>query len=390
MTVEQAVDKPTFQTDKVTVIAVGHGVQDTYQSFLPALLPILIDKFSLIKTEAGLLSVFANTPSLLQPFIGYLADHTGPRYFVILSPAITGIAMSMLGIASTYAIAAMLLIITGLSSASIHATGPVVVGRLSAHRLGMGMSFWMVAGEIGRVLGPLLVVTVVQYFSIEKTPWLSIIGILTSIFLFYQLRGINGKAYQTVETPPWREALKGMGKVLLPVTGIVVTRAFAFVSVTTFLPTYLTEQGANLVMAGGALSIMQAAGAVGAFLGGSLSDRLGRKPMMIAALVTTSISLFAFTMLDGWILFPLLLLLGFSLLSITPIIMALVQESFPESRALANGAYMAVAFVSSSLVVVLVGAIGDLSSLRTAYLVSAGLALAGLPFVMRLPTTNKQ
>lgn len=390
MTVEQAIEKPKFQTDKVTVIAIGHGIQDTYQSFLPALLPILIEKFSLIKTEAGLLSVFANTPSLLQPFIGYLADHKGPRYFVILSPAITGIAMSMLGIASTYAIAAMLLIITGLSSASIHATGPVVVGRLSAHRLGMGMSFWMVAGEIGRVLGPLTIVTVVQYFSIEKTPWLSIIGILTSIFLFYQLRGINGQTYQQVETPPWRKALKGMGKVLLPVTGIVITRAFAFVSVTTFLPTYLTEQGASLVMAGGALSIMQAAGAVGAFLGGSLSDRLGRKPMMIAALVTTSISLFAFTMLEGWILFPLLLLLGFSLLSITPIIMALVQESFPESRALANGAYMAVAFVSSSIVVVLVGAIGDLSSLHTAYLVSAGLALAGLPFVMRLPSTNKQ
>ena len=75
MAYEQAVEKASFQTRKVTVIAAGHGVQDTYQAFLPALLPILIEKFSLIKTEAGLLSVFANAPSLLQPFIGYLADH---------------------------------------------------------------------------------------------------------------------------------------------------------------------------------------------------------------------------------------------------------------------------------------------------------------------------
>ena len=119
----------------------------------------------------------------------------------------------------------------------------------------------MVAGELGRVIGPLTIVTVVQYFSIEKTPWLSIFGILTSIFLYIQLRGVNGQSVQMSKAPPWREALKGMGKVLLPVTGIVITRGFAWVSVTTFLPTYLTEQGANLVLAGASLSIMQAAGA---------------------------------------------------------------------------------------------------------------------------------
>lgn len=389
MAVEQAVEKTSFKTDKVTVLAAGHGVQDTYQAFLPALLPILIEKFSLIKTEAGLLSVFANTPSLLQPFIGYLADHVGPRYFVIFSPAVTGIVMSLLGIAPSYAVIAMLLLVAGLSSASIHSTGPVMVGRLSAQRLGMGMSIWMVAGEIGRVIGPLIIVTVVKYFSLENTPWLSIAGILTSIFLYYQLRDINGKAYQVTNSPPpWREALKGMGKVLLPITGIILTRAFAFVSVSTFLPTYLTEQGSDIVRAGASLSIMQAAGALGAFFGGSISDRLGRKPVMAAALVASSLTLIAFTSLEGWILLPLLLLLGFSLLSITPIIMAVVQESFPESRALANGVYMAVSFISSSLVTVLIGAIGDLSSLRTAYYVSAGLALAGLPFVLRLPKTN--
>ncbi len=66
---DQSEEKASFQTEKVTLLAAGHGVQDTYQAFLPALLPILIDKFSLIKTEAGLLSVFVNTPSLLQPFI---------------------------------------------------------------------------------------------------------------------------------------------------------------------------------------------------------------------------------------------------------------------------------------------------------------------------------
>jgi len=390
MTATQVIEKTSFQTEKVTVLAAGHSIQDTYQAFLAPLLPILIEKFGLIKTEAGLLSVFANAPSLLQPVIGYLADHSGARYFMIFTPAITGVAMSLLGVAPTYIIAAMLLMVTGLSSASIHATGPVMVGRLSAQRLGMGMSIWMMGGEIGRVLGPLLIVTVVQYFTVENTPWLAIGGLLMSTFLFFQLRNVDGQAFKTQAAPHWREALKKMGKVLLPVTGIVVLRGFAFVSVSTFLPIYLTEGGANLVMAGASLSVMQVAGAAGAFFGGSISDRLGRKPVMIAAMIVSSLTLFTFSMLNGWVLFPLLLLLGFAQLSVTPIIMAVVQESFPESRALANGVYMAINFVSSSVVTVLVGVIGDLSSLHTAYIISAALTLAALPFVFKLPKSRTE
>ncbi|MRR31296.1 MFS transporter, partial [bacterium] len=183
MTIEQTIDQPKFQADKVAIISAGHSIQDTYQAFLPPLLPLLIEKFALIKTEAGLLSVFGNIPSLLQPLIGYLADRTGPRYFVILAPAVTAIMMSFLGVAPTYAVAAILLLVTGVSSACIHSTGPVMAGRLSAERLGLGMSFWMVGGEIGRVLGPLVIVAAVEYLQPEKTPWLAVVGILTSVFL---------------------------------------------------------------------------------------------------------------------------------------------------------------------------------------------------------------
>ena len=390
MTIEQTIDQPKFQADKVAIISAGHSIQDTYQAFLPPLLPLLIEKFALIKTEAGLLSVFGNIPSLLQPLIGYLADRTGPRYFVILAPAVTAIMMSFLGVAPTYAVAAILLLVTGVSSACIHSTGPVMAGRLSAERLGLGMSFWMVGGEVGRVLGPLVIVAAVEYLQPEKTPWLAVVGILTSVFLYFQLRNFSHVSTTHEAAPPWREALKSMRPVLLPVIAIILSRAFAFVSVATFLPTYLTERGTNLVMAGASLSVMQAAGVAGAFLGGTLSDRLGRRPVLIAGLSLTALTLFAFTSLEGWVLFPLLLALGFSMLSVAPIIMAVVQESFPESRALANGVYMAVSFVSSSLVSVLVGAIGDISSLRTAYYISAGLALVGLPFVLKLPVGNKK
>lgn len=388
MAASQVAETGKFQTAKVAAISGGHSVQDTYQAFLPALLPVLIEKFNLTKTEAGLLSVFTNTPSLLQPLIGYLADRVGLRILVILAPAVTALIMSFLGIAPSYAVAALLLVVAGLSSASIHAVGPVIAGRLSANRLGMGMSFWMVGGELGRTFGPLIIVSAISYLKPEGTPWLAVGGVLTSLALFYYLRNTPDRPSNGPSSLPMRAALKSMRKVLIPVTGIILTRGFAFVCVSTYLPTYMTEQGANLILAGGSLSVMEAAGVAGAFLGGVISDRLGRRPVLAATLVLTSVFLFAFLGAHGWLLFPILLLLGFTLLSTAPVVMATVQESFPENRALANGIYMAINFVSSSLVTVLVGRIGDLYSLNTAYLASAVLILGGLPFVFLLPKTN--
>lgn len=383
-------DEQLFNTPKVAIIAAGHAIHDTYASFLPALLPVLIQRFALIKTEAALLSVFMMAPSLLQPVIGYLADRASLRRFMVIAPAITATIMSFLGVAPYYAVAAMLLILAGVSSASLHATGPVMAGRLSANRLGLGMSFWMVGGELGRVVGPILIVTALTTLGPQGTPWLSVAGILTSVILYIQLRKVRGNTHTGKPALEWGKALKAMRPILLPVTAIIVLRAFAFASASTFLPTFLTEEGAGLVLAGASLSVMEVGGVVGALLGGTFSDKIGRKPVVWLSLIMTSAFLFLLLTARGWMQFPVLIGLGFFMLSLTPVVMAIVQESFPENRALANGIFMAVTFVSSSFAALVVGAFGDLFNLRTAFLISALVILAGLPFVFRLPTNNTQ
>ena len=146
MNVETSLEHEKFQTSGVAIVSSAHAVHDTYTAFLPALLPVLIEKFSLTNTAAGLLSVFLQIPSLLQPFIGHLADRKNLRLLIILTPAITGAAMSLLSIAPAYGYLIFLLVIAGLSSASLHAIGPVLSGTLAGNKLGRGMSFWMVGG----------------------------------------------------------------------------------------------------------------------------------------------------------------------------------------------------------------------------------------------------
>ena len=377
-----------FETGRVVTVSAAHGVHDTYTGVLPSLLPVVIATFAFSKTEAGLLSVFLQAPSLFQPFIGHLADRLSLRYLVILAPAVTGAAMSLLGVAPGYGVLALLLILAGLSSASLHSVGPVMAGRLSGESLGRGMGFWMVGGELGRTLGPLVIVSALQFLTLRGTPVLMVAGLLMSALLFILLRDVAGRPKTAAEALPWRQAMEGMGALLLPLIGLIVARSFMVAALTTYLPTFLSEEGAGLLFAGASLSVLEGAGVVGALVGGSLSDRLGRRAILFASMVITPPLMFAFLWVGGWLQVPLLLLMGFAALSVGPVIMALVQETAPESRALANGVYMALSFVIRSGVIVLVGAIGDLFSLRVAFTASAIITLLGLPFVLFLPSTR--
>jgi FSR family fosmidomycin resistance protein-like MFS transporter len=387
----QLAEAEQFQTDRVLTISAGHAVHDTYTGFLPPLLPALIENLSLTKTEAGLLTVFNQAPSLLQPLIGHLADRVSLRYLVILTPAATATAMSLLGVAPRYAMLALLLMLTGLSSAVLHAVAPVIAGRLSGKNLGRGMGIWMVGGELGRTLGPL---AIAAYFrlrpdTLADTPWLMIAGWLTSLVLFFRLRDVEGRPSNAGQGLPWRQALRVMGPLLVPLTGIIVARGFMSSALTTYLPTFLVEEGSELWLAGISLSVLEAAGVVGALLGGSLSDRLGRRVILLISLLLTPIAMLVFLLAEGWLRFPLLLVMGLTALSVTPVIMALVQESFPENRALANGVYMALSFLTRSGVVIIVGTMGDLWGMRTSFLVCALTILLGLPFLPLLPARQR-
>ncbi len=385
----ESLEAGKFQAGRVVTISFGHWIHDTYTAFLVPLLPAFIEKLALTKTEAGALTVFMQGPSLVQPFIGYLGDRVNLRYFVILGPAVTATMMSLLGIAPRYAVLAFFLVVVGLSSAAFHAVVPVMAGRLSGRKLGRGMGFWMVGGELGRTLGPLIIVSAVNFLTLEGTPWLMIGGLLASVVLYLLLRDVPGRSSEPSQAMSFRQGLQLIRPLLIPLAGVIAGRVFLLASVTTYLPIFLTDEGADLWFAGVSLTVLEAAGVVGALVGGSLSDRLGRQLVLIVAVLTAPVFLLVFLVVNGWLRFPILLVLGFTSLSTIPVLMAMAQESFPQNRALANGMYMAMNFVIRSGAVLVVGALGDLFGLRPAYVISALISFLALPFVFLLPRSKK-
>jgi FSR family fosmidomycin resistance protein-like MFS transporter len=381
-------EKAVFQTKRVAAFAAGHALHDTYTAFLPPLLPIFIERLALSKTEAGLLSVFTQAPSLIQPVIGHLGDRINLHFVAFTAPAVTAALMSILTILPDYWMLAACLILVGLVSAAFHAVVPVMAGQVSGRNLGRGMSFWMVGGELGRALGPVVIVTALRFMEVHSVPWLMIGGSVFAVILWFHRRDVPLHGPDTRHPQHWKNAVKQMAPVMIPLMGIIILRSFLYSALAVYLPVFLTDEGANIWLAGVSLTVLEIAGICGALLGGSLSDRFGRRRMLIISLSLSPLFTLAFLSVEGWLQFPMLLCIGFTLFSTTPVVMALVQESFPQNRALANGIYMALSFVIRSIAITGIGLFGDTVGLRQAYFYSALIMLLAVPLTFLLPQKN--
>ncbi len=182
--------------------------------------------------------------------------------------------------------------------------------------------------------------------------------------------------------------LRGKGQLIAIVAGIIVSRAFLTSALGVYLPTFLAERGAGIWLAGASLTVYEVPGLAGAVIGGWASDHLGRRNVLLFSMGSAPLLTFAFLFSDGWLRFALLLPLGFATLSTAPVVMALILETFPDNRALANGLYMAVMFGMRALAVVILGIVADAFDLWWALAISAGIMALGAPFVHWLPKSS--
>lgn len=378
-------EKGNFELRKMQIMASAHAFNDLYTSFSAPLMPILIERLSLLKVEAGFFLLFLQAPSLLQPVIGHFADRHNLKRYAIWAPAVTGMMMSLLGVAQSYSLMAVLLILAGLSSAVVHAIGPAIVGSLSEKKLGRAMSIWMMNGELGPMLGPILITSMVTLFSANATPWLMSIGIIGSVVLTYLLKDLP---YSQPAQQIKKEmiSLKSIAAVILPLGGIFMMRSLLYVSTYTYLPVYLTERGSSLWLAGSALTIQSAFGIPGTLLGGILNDRIGSKVVISISLISASLFMYFFLISNGWLQIIALALMGVCSMMILPVGMALVQEHFPHNRSFSNGLYLALMFTASSVASVMLGGMIDALGTQQAFLWGIVACLLGVPFVFWLPS----
>jgi FSR family fosmidomycin resistance protein-like MFS transporter len=379
--------KSVFQTGKVIGLSACHFIHDIYSSFLAPLLPLIIEKFSLSMTQAGLLSTVMQIPAIFNPYFGSVADRFNVRYFIIFAPALTAVPMSLLGVAPGYGVLLLLTFITGISVALFHVPMPVMIARYSGSRVGRGMSFYMVGGELARTLGPMVAVAMVTLFGLEGFYPVMIFGIIASFWLFFWLKDVSPEVKPT-KRASFLQTWSEIKFFMLPLIFILWARGFMHGCTATFLPTFLEQETGNLWLAGTGLAIMEGTGVLGALTAGILSDYLGRRRMLLLSLIGAPAGLFLLTVTGGWLRFLMIIFTGFTLLSTTPVMLAMVQEHGKKRPATANGLFMMVSFLARSAIVVVIGWLADMAGLKMTYIISAAIGLLAIPFVLKLPEAN--
>lgn len=327
-------------------------------------------------------------PSILQPLVGYLADRVGRRRFVVVAPALAGIALSSTVLMPNVALVLALLLVSGLASAIFHAPAVALMGEFGGNRMGRAMSIFMAFGDTARTVAPLLMTAAIALFTLRGSVVVMVVGLAASAALALTLNTtkVEERRRAAPQVAVWplvrarRKPLAGLFACLI-VTSVVVT-PYQY-----FLVDLLVQKGDGPWYAGIALSLLFGAGVIGGLAAGGLSDRLGRRlTLTLSALATTPLFYLYLWLENGsWLVLLVLMLAGMASVASRPVTLALSQELMPEARGPMAGMNLAVGFVANSLAALAFGALGDHIGIERAFWFSSAGALLALPTILLLP-----
>jgi FSR family fosmidomycin resistance protein-like MFS transporter len=305
---------------------------------------------------------------------------------IILAPAITGLAMSFMGIAPNYPTLAILLFVAGLSAAFFHVASPVLIKEFAGKNIARSMGYYMFGGEIARTLGPLLIIAAISWWGLEGSYRVLPIGILASLILYFQLRNFTHipKSINSQSSESRAAERKKHIPLFTGIAGFLFFNAGMKAFLTIYLVVYLVDQGNSLWLASISLSILQLSGAAGSILSGYIVERTSHRTTLLISSIASPILLLGLFHLS-LLTIPLLILVGFTFFIATPVIMAAVQEQATERPVFFNSIYMTISFAINSLMVLLVGVSSDWIGMNATMLITAIMAFGSVAFVFLFP-----
>ncbi len=371
----------------LVLFSLGHFCVDLYSGALGALQPLLVKRFGLSLAQAGILGgVLVFSSSVTQPAYGYLSDRIRTRLFAALGPAIAGVFISALGLAPGYEWLLAMVLLGGIGVAMFHpqASSRAIAG-ITSNR-GRAMAVFVSAGTLGFACGPTYFSALARRLGLPGTWWAAIPGLLISALLLTLLPEAPGHASSRPGFD-WHELAKFWKPITL-LYALVFLRSAVQVVFAQFIPLYLTlERGYSNTSASLALSGYLAAGAMGGFLGGHLSDRFGGKSVIAVSMIGSVPFLLLFFLGRGLPSLFALALGGLILLFTIPVNVVMAQDLVPSQAGTVSALMMGFAWGTAGLVFIpLTGWMSDLFSMHYALLGLLAFPLAGFFISLKLPS----
>jgi FSR family fosmidomycin resistance protein-like MFS transporter len=340
----------------------GHVWVDGSQGILPVALTQLKDLFTLSYFQVGVLMMILNlTSSVIQPFFGIISDRFSTGWFVPVGILWTSVTMGLLGWAPNYTSAIVLVGLAGLGTAAFHPRASMAVFFSSRTRRGLGAAIFATGGNLGFAIGPLVGGFLIFGFGLHATLGLVPFALLLFLaILFYPsnfLKQESPRRDQQRDTPettlfmPWVS--------IIAVCLIVTLRSWVYISLLTYLPMFLETKGIALSMGSLMLTVFLAGGAAAGLYGGHLSDRFGRRRVIVVTLFLYPILASLFIVMKGAWLWLLAATSGAALLASFSVTIVLAQELMPRHLGLASGLILGLGFGTGGLGSALSGYLAD-------------------------------
>jgi FSR family fosmidomycin resistance protein-like MFS transporter len=385
----------------LAAISFSHLLNDTIQSLLPAIYPILKSSYQLSFAQVGLMTLTLQlTASLLQPLVGLYTDRHHTPYSLVAGMGFSLVGLLLLAVAGRLASLLLAAGLVGVGSSVFHPESSRVARMASGGRHGMAQSVFQVGGNMGSALGPLLAAFLVLPRGQLSIAWCSLVALLAMAVLWkiggwYQerrpastFRGTSQGAQANVRRPGLSQR-----RVLISIAvlvALIFSKYFYLASLSSYYTFYLISKFHVSVRESQIdLFIFLGSVAAGTILGGPIGDRFGRKLVIWVSIL----GVFPFTVLLPHVnLFwtrILTIAIGLILASAFSAIVVYAQELVPGRVGMISGLFFGFAFGMGGLGAGVLGWLADKTSIEFVYQICAFLPLIGL-LTYFLPNLEKQ
>src|SRR5699024_7624809 len=329
---------------------------------------------------AGVLMTSLLIGQAIQPLVGLVADKIGGRVFVIAGLVGAALGGALVGFMPNLWTLFVVLIAIGLCNSLFHPQAITGVRSIAGARPGMAMSVFLVGGEIGRGLWPLLASGLVMLWGLHAIWVLSIPAALTLLPLWHWTPSLAPRQRDSAPLR-WRAHAGPLG-VLVSLCSL---RSLMLYSVITFMPLLWQQQGGALTGGASFITVLMLVGIFGNLGGGRLGDIVGGRPIVIGAMAASVLLLFGFILSSGLLTWLLLALLGITLFATLPLTVLIAQDILPENRSLGSGLVMGFANAIGAVCVAGLGPVASIWGAEMALWIALFCGLATIPLAIALP-----
>ncbi|OMQ10346.1 MFS transporter [[Flexibacter] sp. ATCC 35103] len=368
-------------------ISFTHFLNDMLQAVVPAVYPIIKEKFHLTFTDIGLITLtYQLTASILQPFVGFYTDRRPRPYSLAIAMIFTLIGLAAVAVASSFINILLAVSLIGIGSSIFHPESSRVAHLASGGKRGLAQSIFQLGGNAGSAVGPLLAAIIVVPYGQFNIIWFCIAAVLGIVILsgvakWYQehlnLKALNKTAIKEEVHHSLSRKKVVFSLVILLV--LIFSKYFYMASMTSYYTFYLIDKFHLSVQESQVyLFAFMGAVAAGTLFGGPLGDRFGRKYIIWISILGVA----PFTLLLPYAsLFwtgILSVIIGLIISSAFSAILVYATELVPGKVGLIAGLFFGLAFGMGGLGSAILGKLADNTSIEYVFKVCAFLPLIGI------------